>query len=90
MTDAIACPLPQEFLRLVLGQVLAPEADALEQHVAGCPRCSAAITELVAEGPLVDAMRARAAVAEEADRGLVGDLIGRLKALPPPSWCRRG
>jgi hypothetical protein len=80
---AIPCPSPRELQRLVLGQVSGAQMQALEEQVAGCLPCSEALTRLAGEDALVDARRARAAVIEEADRGLVQDLIGRLKALPP-------
>jgi WD40 repeat protein len=70
--------------RLVLGQLPDTEAAALEAHLAGCPRCSEAITRVQGEDMLVEAMRGRGSPVAEADRPLAQQLIARLKHLPLP------
>jgi hypothetical protein len=76
-----SCLEPVELERLVLGQVDGPEADALEEHVAGCGRCTQVVTRLPAVDTLVEAVRARKPSLPEAEQNLVHGLIGKLQAL---------
>jgi serine/threonine protein kinase/WD40 repeat protein len=83
MPDPSSCPELAQLERLVLGQVTAAEAEALEAHVLSCPHCSEALGRISAVDPLVEAVQARKPLAPEADRDLVHGLIDRLKVLYP-------
>src|SRR4051812_49097598 len=83
MPRSLSCPDLTQLERLLLGGVAGPEAVTLEEHVADCSRCGAAIARLTAEDPLVEAMRARTALVGAEDRPLLQGLIGRLKDLRP-------
>jgi len=81
MAGDASCPGLAVLERLVLGQILAPEADALEKHVAVCARCSEALARAPAVDVLVEVIRHREPVLTADDRGLVEDLTGRLRDL---------
>jgi eukaryotic-like serine/threonine-protein kinase len=83
-----SCPDLPALERLLLGQTPDPEAEALEIHVSGCARCTAALSRARAVDPLVEAIRPRKPLVSEADRELVRGLIGRLKVLNPFAAAR--
>jgi serine/threonine protein kinase len=87
MPASSSCPDLTQLERLLLGQTPASETELLEAHVTGCPACSAALSRARAVDPLVEAITDPKPLYSEADRGLVAELIGRLKALPaaPPA-----
>src|SRR5262245_46472146 len=82
MATASACPDPLQLERLALGRVHGAEAAALEEHVAGCPRCGQALAALPGTDALVEAMRR--AREEGACPELVLVLIRHLKRLGAP------
>jgi anti-sigma factor RsiW len=57
MTPRSACPDPSVLEQLVLGRISGPDAEDLEQHLAVCPGCVAALQTLPGEDELVQALR---------------------------------
>jgi eukaryotic-like serine/threonine-protein kinase len=56
------CPKPQDWQRFLLGEVAAPAAAALEEHIQTCRPCSELLSRLPAEDAMVRAMRAQTKV----------------------------
>jgi tetratricopeptide (TPR) repeat protein len=82
MTDPSPCPGRDALKRLLLGDMPDEQAEALEAHVGGCPRCLEAVRALRAEDALVEAVRA-GGKAEDLSPVEVDDrLIARLYGLP--------
>jgi TolB-like protein len=78
------CPDVEQLQHFTLGQLSEEEAEPLEQHLAQCAHCVAAIGSLETADVLTDALRAPTTVVEPcpaADR--VARLIAHLKGLGP-------
>ena len=56
----VLCPETHDLERFLLGQLAAPDADHLEQHLVHCHHCLGMVPELAAEDAVVMAMRAQA------------------------------
>jgi WD40 repeat protein/serine/threonine protein kinase len=76
------CPTRADLERLLLGTVPAPEAEQLERHLAGCPRCLAVVRDLHVADPLTEAVqKAPTELAIAFEEALVPYLIERMSAL---------
>jgi hypothetical protein len=79
------CPAREELERLLSGQVAAPRAERLEEHVRECPACAAAARTCHGQDTLVKVLRRAASVAVEGpEDDRVERLVELLTALPRP------
>jgi tRNA A-37 threonylcarbamoyl transferase component Bud32 len=79
MLVANPCPDAAALRRYLLGQTPLPEADAVEQHLAACPRCLQSLEGLRADDSLT--LNLRAGAREQPDSPEVAELIQRLSRL---------
>src|SRR4051812_34658461 len=78
MSDESTCPGARLLRRLSLGQLPDDEAESVERHLLGCPRCVAAVRGVAGESPLVGLLRHRSAV--EVPQGAdVEAVVGRVR-----------
>jgi hypothetical protein len=82
MTNPSACPDPGDLQRLLVGQISAPEAEALGQHLLGCGACTKVVASLPIHDPLLAIFRAgRGAV--PLNNPVVDALMERLVRIAP-------
>jgi WD40 repeat protein len=85
MTPIPSCPETDVLRRLLLGRVGDPEAAALEEHLAHCPCCQAALPAVKADDHLVRALQeGRDVLAELPPAEAVEGVMQRLRDLPLP------
>src|SRR5947199_7662112 len=84
MSSDIPCPRVEDWQGFVLGQIATSEMEALEQHLAGCPRCVEALHTLPDQDTLVEALRGQEAVEPEAADGSIRAMIRRMEVLQLP------
>jgi tetratricopeptide (TPR) repeat protein len=82
MSDPSLCPDREVLKRLLLGELSEEETQALEGHVARCPRCLEVVRDVRAEDALVEAVRAGGQAEDISPEGLDARLIARLCRLP--------
>ncbi len=88
MRSVSACPDGRVLQRFLLGLNTAEEAEALEQHLERCDRCSSALQALQGEDSIVEAIRSQSGAGEEAGSEVVRRLTERLKGLRPGGDAR--
>jgi serine/threonine protein kinase len=79
--DCPDAPLLEQFL---LGRVQDAEAEQLEYHLTGCPRCAVTVRRLRAEDPLVRAMRGAEDTPPGAQPEVIDAIVPVLKRLRGP------
>jgi formylglycine-generating enzyme required for sulfatase activity len=85
MQSVSSCPAPEELARLFGGDVSGDAAERLEQHLTGCPGCTAAAGRLLVGDTLLDSVRRAGTLpGVEADEPRVERLIARLTTHRPP------
>jgi tRNA A-37 threonylcarbamoyl transferase component Bud32 len=83
MVEPLSCPQADALQRVLAGKYRQPEAAALEEHLAHCPRCLATARTLRVDDRLVEAAREGAAVAEILRTPVDEALLARLDRLGP-------
>src|SRR5262245_65725321 len=81
MRPGTSCPDSGVLVQLVLGRLSAPESEPLEQHLASCPVCAAALERLPGDDELVRSLRQPLRPDETANLELVTAVIPALKRL---------
>ena len=72
------CPTPRQVKQILLGQAPEAEAEALEAHLDGCPKCQRVLDGLHVNSLITDALKAAPPDRAAPD---LGDLVGRLEQL---------
>ncbi len=82
MPDLQLCPTDDTLRSVLLGSHAGPDADAVGDHVLGCPACGAKAEKLVASDPLLADLRAANDTSELGTDGtFVEELLRRVKNL---------
>jgi hypothetical protein len=85
MTAPFACPDLKELQHYLLGKTSDAQAESMEQHLARCAACRRALSGVVVDDPLVDALRSQAKVRRPVNP-MIDQLITHLhKVQPPPA-----
>src|SRR5947209_7378510 len=78
MAGTIPCPPDEDLQRFLVGQLSESEGECLERHLAGCPRCLAALQRLQPCDRLLDVVatvaRGAPAPEEQVDQELLSSL----------------
>jgi anti-sigma factor RsiW len=83
MSPRSNCPDPPLLAQPTLGRLSGTEAEALERHLAVCPRCLTTVEALPAEDELVRALRPQLGPEESPRLDLARGVIPALKRLRP-------
>ena len=82
MPAALKCPDPQQWRRLLLGDVSDQEAEQLEQHLNNCPQCGHTLNDFKADDTLIEALRTGCKATARPPIEKIAALIEKLKNLP--------
>lgn len=81
MNAEAPCPGHDQLERLLVGAIPVEELEALQGHVAGCPRCLEAMREITKEDAFVLALRASGRTEGIASKDADPTLLSRLRRL---------
>ena len=86
MPATSACPRAEEWRRYLLGQLLETDGTRLDQHLAGCAVCLAALASVNAADPLLDSLFDEVRTPSVPDTAVDEALLVRIYALAPSSY----
>jgi serine/threonine protein kinase len=83
MPAVSACPVADVLEQFLLGAVSDPDAEHLESHLSGCPKCQGMLRELRADDPVVQALREADTPQDTPQGKLLEAMLPILKKMKP-------